>query len=145
MKLPFFRSRKRKAKDEESQRATAQSLPPTPRAARCHYSPGRAFPPNRSSIPSAPAAVLSLGPTVKAWRFHVSETYAWQGQARISTLRAAASVSSPPIRTRGYSPPTSYAHASSSGRTLLDLGVQRNRIAPLAIGQLADSNLHEPA
>lgn len=89
MKLPFFRSRKRKTKDEEQSRAAE----PGPAAAEA----GAAVPaaePNKpkarrmpaeqvvDSIGFALAAVPSLGPTLKAWRklgFAVSEPYSWQG------------------------------------------------------------------
>ena len=89
MKLPFFKSRKRKAKDEDAQPAAApaaaapaaEPVAPQPAAPKTK---GRRVPAEQvvDSIGYALAAVPSLGPTVKAWRklgFHVSEPYAWQG------------------------------------------------------------------
>lgn len=95
MKLPFFKSRKRKAQEAEaeaSQQAAATAVasePAAESAATAAASPKRPartrrFPAEQvvDSIGYALSAVPSLGPTVKAWRklgFHVSENYTWQG------------------------------------------------------------------
>lgn len=90
MKLPFFKSRKRKAAEAKAaeeaaavaqavvEEAAAPAAPPAPK------SKTRRVPAEQvvDSIGYVLAAVPSLGPTVKAWRklgFHVSESYAWQG------------------------------------------------------------------
>jgi len=89
MKLPFFKSRKRKEREAQAEQAAsaAASQPaevdaaPEQQSAR---SKPRRVPAEQviDSIGYALAAVPSLGPTVKAWRklgFHVTETYTWQG------------------------------------------------------------------
>ncbi|HEY2773945.1 MAG TPA: VOC family protein [Candidatus Binatia bacterium] len=97
MKLPFFKSRKRKAAEAEAKQAAeaaaAAATEPEPQATPAkpektaktdRNSRSRRVPAEQvvDSIGYALAAVPSLGPTVKAWRklgFAVSETYAWQG------------------------------------------------------------------
>jgi predicted enzyme related to lactoylglutathione lyase len=95
MKLPFFKSRKRKGREEAEEAGKAAE-----QEARQAVDPAEAEPdkPERQSgkaktrrVPAeqvvdafgyALAAVPSLGPTVKAWRklgFHVSDAYTWQG------------------------------------------------------------------
>lgn len=95
MKIPFFKSRKRKAAEEEAQKAAEIAAAPAPvatEAAPAAKDASKSAPKTKtrrvpteqvvSSVGYALAAVPSLGPTVKAWRklgFFVSENYAWQG------------------------------------------------------------------
>ncbi len=95
MKLPFFRSRKRKAKEEAEQADKAAEQDAKQAVAEAAPEPAKAERPTGKGKPRrvpaeqvvdgfgyALAAVPSLGPTVKAWRklgFHVSEAYTWQG------------------------------------------------------------------
>jgi predicted enzyme related to lactoylglutathione lyase len=95
MKLPFFKSRKRKAKEEaelaakaaeqEAAEPTAEAAAPAPKAERqTGKGKTRRVPAEQvvDAIGYALAAVPSLGPTVKAWRklgFHVSDAYTWEG------------------------------------------------------------------
>lgn len=161
MKLPFFRSRKRKAEDkaqaEESGRAAAATAAEPVVEAPRKTAPNR--PPRTRRVPAeqvvdsigyALAAVPSLGPTVKAWRklgFHVSETYAWQGcQAAHIDLEAGG------VR---FLAADSHAEATPAvdlvrSRLILGAGLfgwtwacsEPHRSA-LAIGQLAGSDFHE--
>lgn len=92
MRIPFFKSRKRKAAEEEAQQAAAaaaatasqpvavavETPSPAPKA-KTRRVPAESV---VASFGYALSAVPSLGPTVKAWRklgFFVSETYPWQG------------------------------------------------------------------
>jgi len=156
MKLPFFRSRKRKAKDEEARAAAEAAATPAVEPAAAP-APAARNKPRRvpteqvvDSIGYALAAVPSLGPTVKAWRklgFHVSETYAWQGcQAAHIDLEAGG------IR---------FLAADSNAEATPTVDLVRNRLvlgaglfgwtwwcsephrSALAIGQLAGSDFHE--
>jgi len=93
MKIPFFKSRKRKAAEEEAAQAAeaAAAVPEAapvveaaPAAKVAPKSRTRRVPSEQlvSSFGFALSAVPSLGPTVKAWRklgFFVSENYPWQG------------------------------------------------------------------
>ncbi|MFN2425363.1 MAG: VOC family protein [Candidatus Binatia bacterium] len=156
MKLPFFRSRKRKAKDEEARAAAAAAatpvVEPTPEPVPAPKSKPRRIPTELvvDSIGYALAAVPSLGPTVKAWRklgFHVSDTYTWQGcHAAHIDLEAGG------IR---FVAADSHAEATPAAdlvrsRLILGAGLfgwtwvcsEPHRSA-LAIGQLAGNDFHE--
>lgn len=89
MKIPFFKSRKRKAAEEETAQAQAVAtaepvVEPAPAPKPASRAKTRRVPAEQlvTSIGYALSAVPSLGPTVKAWRklgFFVSENYTWQG------------------------------------------------------------------
>ncbi|MFN2377080.1 MAG: VOC family protein [Candidatus Binatia bacterium] len=156
MKFPFFKSRKRKAKDEESAKAeSAAALEAATEAAK----PEKPAPRPRSrrvpaeqvvdSIGYALAAVPSLGPTVKAWRklgFAVSDNYTWEGcQAAHIDLEGGG------IRfVAADAAATSAAADLVRARLILGAGLfgwtwscaEPHRSA-LAIGQLAESDFHE--
>jgi hypothetical protein len=101
MKLPFFKSRKRKAKEAEADQVAAAAIVAEPDAkeeapakAAKAATRSRRVPAEQvvDSIGFALAAVPSLGPTIKAWRklgFAVSEPYTWEGcQAAHIELKA---------------------------------------------------------
>lgn len=97
MKIPFFKSRKRKAAEEAAPAAEAAPTPAVeqaPAKETATNDAAEADAPKRGKSRRYPAeqlvdsfgyvlsAVPSLGPTVKAWRklgFHVTDTYAWHG------------------------------------------------------------------
>jgi catechol 2,3-dioxygenase-like lactoylglutathione lyase family enzyme len=157
MKLPFFRSRKRKDKDEApaaEQVAAAPeppAAPPEPAKSEKPATRNRRVPAEQvvDAFGYALAAVPSLGPTVKAWRklgFHVSDTYAWQGcQAAHIDLEGGG------IR---FVAADSHAEATTAAdlvrsRLILGAGLfgwtwscREPHRSALAIGQLAGSDFH---
>ncbi len=98
MKLPFFKSRKRKAEEQAMAKAKAEAAEAgeakpneATGPAKTEAKPATAARPRSRRVPAEQvvdaigyvlAAVPSLGPVVKAWRklgFHVSDPYPWQG------------------------------------------------------------------
>jgi predicted enzyme related to lactoylglutathione lyase len=158
MKLPFFKSRKRKNKDAETEQAVSAAA--AEEAAVAEKAPEKlpAKPKTRrvpteqvvDAVGYALAAVPSLGPTVKAWRklgFHVSEPYEWQG-----CHAAHIDLDSGGIR---FVAADAHAEATAAvdlvrARLILGAGLfgwtwwcsEPHRSA-LAIGQLAGSDFHE--
>lgn len=155
MKLPFFKSRKRKAEEVEQQAAAAVASEPVVEAAApapAARSKTRRVPTELvvDSIGYALAAVPSLGPTVKAWRklgFHVSEPYTWQGchAAHLNLEHGG-------IRFVAVDPHADASAAADLVRSRLILGAglfgwtwscsEPHRSA-VAIGQLAGSDFHD--
>jgi hypothetical protein len=162
MKLPFFKSRKRKAQEREEQQARetqdAEQAAPSgaetaaPTAETTTRARTRRVPAEQvvESFGYALAAVPSLGPTVKAWRklgFHVSDAYTWQGchAAHIDLEGGGIRF----LAADSHAEPTSAADLVRS-RLVLGAGLfgwtwscsEPHRSA-VAIGQLAGSDFHE--
>lgn len=164
MKLPFFKSRKRKAQEKAEAKARAEAAQAdeakpqaAPDVAEAAATPAPAARPRSRRVPAEQvadaigyvlAAVPSLGPVVKAWRklgFHVSDTYSWQGcQAAHIDLEGGG------IRFLAADQSASTAAADLvRNRLILGAGMfgwtwscsEPHRSA-LAIGQLAGSDFH---
>jgi catechol 2,3-dioxygenase-like lactoylglutathione lyase family enzyme len=156
MKLPFFKSRKKKAQEAEAEQlAAAKAAEPAAEEKPAKKQPApqprtRRVPAEQvvDAIGYALAAVPSLGPTVKAWRklgFAVSETYSWQGcqAAHIELEAGGIRFMAADAQTAGSAPDL------VRSRLILGAGLfgwtwscsEPHRSA-LAIGQLADSDFH---